>query len=1310
MARRRAVGWWLAGTASAGLLAISATLLLSAGTTVAVPRRASRQPTGRRVDVRSPSAMAMAKLGRSALVKRNPVDGIDNSAHVHVVQPVLGGSFGLALDEMGADPSAWEDAVAAEEEAAASEGSVADKEEMLLLDEAEASAPLEDLDPLPPSPASAADGDTSPPPPSRTVSAETGAPSLSSAGASVPEAAVVSSVTEADVPGVAAPVTSSTAESVMELPHTDEVITPGAVSTATKPGALATEATSIAVAAESVPEDVAASATLEAAAVVVAANAAAANAAAARPVPATAAQVSPPKAAVTMPVAAAAVPVVPVTVGPSEAVASTAMVETAAGMTAPKAMATATETTTALPVAPEAMPEAPATAPVDAAVPDGDASESAAELSSVSAAEVFLDAEAAPSPAKAIEARLGHLAASSPEAFDTSAPEEVDVAGTPNSRATASHSRSVIPAAAAHPPVAMAVMTPLPHAVINDDISADSSSTVRLRELLDARLAGNSKESVASKLRLLHRISQEREAQAKADHELLPPVEDVIAPDAGTVVDARRRPPIHGRLPEREDTTALTAVAAMLTADDALGAAKNATDTARAGEHASAVSVKRARAVPAATVGVKSSPPAQESIPAMVKKAIPLSPDAAGDILVMNEEATLAATSTPPGAAGPATDPARAVAAATYSPSPSPARGAPLAAPAADPAGAVTASSSVDEVAVSATSTEAAASGAATSTHSEKPGGVATMMTTPSPTMTVTLSSQSDRPDATTTGPVRASEEAGIMVAAAAAAALDAFDRVGPLPSPVVTPVDPSTQVDSATTAVTQEPVPAMMVGQEGPPDAAVAVANASLPADESFPVNASSTADGTRPLTPAASQDQQLPESARSYTQMASRVAAAAIEAVMREATASAWASAAASPGASATATPSSLTPPPRRDGRAESAAVAPSPSGKVRTAPSRRPPSTPTTMKQTQSMRGGKRHDHYPVFRSPLPTPPSAATAGGRPVVPPDGAAATPASMPTSTGSRGVYLFAGDGSVWYSFAGRLARVGGDMAGGTAATDTALVEESMMAAEGANPKGAVPEGSLWRPEVTALLLKRMMSPGGVLARELPATAVPDPPTLAALPSGLGQRSAPSLSSSPLPDLPTPVRRHRPATSAAPAVPAVDADTSSAPNRAAIPWLVRAAEPATFAVAASGTSSPPPHPPSEGGSNFGSVARLGGTCHYNQTSCSCAPWVSSVPSPAHPPRCIRFVSPGATASALSWCATEPCEGTASRFVCDCMGSATCGLERKVVDGWRRVRGGEGEEEEAQASAKGDQFHCELRERLITVVTCVERCG
>lgn len=1302
MARGRVLGWWLAGAAATGFLVVSASLLPSQGTAGAVPQRESRQPTGRRVDVRGAGTMAMAKLRQSASVKHNAVNEEYGNAHVHVVQPVLGGSFGLARDELGADPNAWEDALAGEEEAAAIEGIVTDKEVAPLLDEAEASAPAEGLDPLPPSPPAAAEREASSSSPSWTVSTEAGAPSLSTAGARDPEAAAVPSMTEADALGVAAAVASSTAMPVTEAPHTVAAETPGAVTTATTPGAVATEARSVTVAADTAPKDVAVSATSEAAAM-----AAAAKAAPEKPVAATAAEAAPPEVAATVPVPAAAVPVAPVTAGTPEAAAETPMVETIGGVAAPEAMATATEAAGVVPVAPEAVPMAPAAAPVDAAVPEGDESEATAAMSSVAAVEAWLEVAAASSPAGAVEARLRDLISSSPEAIVTPVPEEAHVASIFGSRAAASLSGSAIPAAAAPPPGAMAEVAPVPRALINEHISADSSSTV-----LNARLAENSKESVASKLRLLHRISLERDAQAKADHELQPPVEDAIAPDAGTVVDAYRRPPIHGRLVEGEDTSALGADVAVPIPDDALVATKNTTDSARIGEHASAAAVKRTRAVPAAKVAVKGSLPTQEDIPVVVKNVIPLSPDAAGDILVMDGEATLASAKTPPDAARPATNLARTAAAVAYSPSPTPSRGAPLAAEAAGLASAVTASSAVDEVAMSATASEAAANGAAARTHAEKPEAVVTTMATPSSTMAVTLSSQSDRLAATTTEPVRASEEANTMAAGAARAALDASDRVGPLPSPVVTPVVPSTELDSAATAVIQEPMPAVMVGQESPPDAAVAAANASFPANSSLRVNASSAAVGSPPLAAAASQHQPVPESARSYTQVASRVVAAAIEAVLREATASARASAAAGRGVSATATPSSLASPPSADKHVERpAAAAPSPSGKVRTAASRRPPSPPAAVRRAQSRRGSKRRHNSPVFRSPLPTSPSAAMVGGRRVVPTEGASTTPASAPASTGSHGVYLFAGDGSVWYSFAGRLARVGDDMAMGATATDTALVEDSMMGAEGANPSGAVREESLGRPEMTALSLKRMMSPGVVLARGLAATAVPHPPTLASLSLGLSQRPAPSRSSSPLPDLPKPVRWHRPATPAALAVSALDADTFPAADRAAIPWLVRAAWPAASAATASGTSSLPPDPPSEGASHFTPVVRVGGACHYNQTSCSCASRVSSVPPPAHPSTCIRYSSPGATASASSWCTAEPCEQTTPQFVCDCMGGATCAVERKIVDGWRRVRGGEGEGEvEAPAPAVGERFHCKPRERLISVVTCVDRCG
>lgn len=256
----------------------------------------------------------------------------------------------------------------------------------------------------------------------------------------------------------------------------------------------------------------------------------------------------------------------------------------------------------------------------------------------------------------------------------------------------------------------------------NKQFSSDFSSTVRLGQVLAAPTAGASEESVACMLRLLRRMSLERDAQAKVEHELLPPAEVSIAPDAGTVVDARQHPPLHEQLSNAVvpgDTAAPTADPAAPIADDADSVMNNATDTAGAGEHVPAAAVKGIREVLAAAAAAKkSSPPTREAMPGVVKNtkggalAIPLSPDVPADALIMDGEATLAATETLPDAAVPATSPARAAAAATHSPRPPSVRGGPSAAVVtADPASAVAASNAVEEVSVSATAAAAAADG-----------------------------------------------------------------------------------------------------------------------------------------------------------------------------------------------------------------------------------------------------------------------------------------------------------------------------------------------------------------------------------------------------------------------------------------------------------------------------------------------------------------------------------------------------------------------------------------------------------------------
>lgn len=149
------------------------------------------------------------------------------------------------------------------------------------------------------------------------------------------------------------------------------------------------------------------------------------------------------------------------------------------------------------------------------------------------------------------------------------------------------------------------------------------------------------------------------------------------------------------------------------------------------------------------------------------------------------------------------------------------------------------------------------------------------------------------------------------MGAAAAAVAPDVVDRVGPFPSPAVTAGAPPTELDSsAAAAATPEPVPAMMAGREGPPEAAVAAAIAS------------SAAVGALPQAPPAPQQQPMPESARTDTRMASRVAAAAIDAAVMGATATASATMEAGRGTSEASTPPARSSPPRAGMRAQGAA----------------------------------------------------------------------------------------------------------------------------------------------------------------------------------------------------------------------------------------------------------------------------------------------------------------------------------------------------------------------------------------------------
>lgn len=1229
MARGRAVGRWLAGTATAGVLVVAAALLLSGGTAVAVPRQASRQPPRQRVEVHSAGAAAVTMLPLSAPLEDGASSILNGNERVRTVQPVFGGSFGLARDELDDYSDAWEDAVAAEEEdAATDEGIVADGEEVPLLDEAEASEPTEDLDPLPPSPAAAAGGDALPPPPTRAVAAQAGAPPLSTTGATASDASAP--VTQAGAPGV---------QSVVMATESSEAAL----------DALALAAT---------PE----------------AGAAAPTAAVVSPTGATAAEVAAPEAVAAASEASAPLPVAPA----------------------------------AAPVAPVTAPLAPAAAPAGAAVLEGGAPE----------------AVVAASPAAADVASWNDApAVSSAVAVVTASPEEAPVASRPISRAAASRPGSTISAVAVPPLGAMAVTARPPRAV-NERTATDSSSMVRLGEPLVAPTVGASKGSVASKLLLLHRMSLERDAQAKVDHELLPPAEVAIAPDAGTVVDARRRPPIHGDLSDSLAPPNPTADTAALVSDDAAGVTKNATDTAGVGEHAPAAAVKRTRAVLAAAATVNSTRPTREAMPVVMKNAIPLSPDAKADILVMDGEAILAATTTPPDAAGPATSPARATAAVTHSPRPPSVRGGPSTAAAADPADAVAASNAVDEVTVSATATVAAADGAPARADVEKPGAVAATVATPSPATAPTSSRQSDRPVAAPAEPVGASEKADAMGDAALAVAPDVADWVGPLPSPLVTPSASPTQLDdSDAAAATPEYVPATTVSREVPRDAAVEAANAS------------SAAVGAPPPAPTAPVQQPPPESARSFTQMASRAVAAAIEAAVMEAAATARATAAVGARTSeATPPPCSLTPSPGGHERAGSHAVVPSPSGKVRTAKSGPPPDDPSTVPRAQPTRGGERHHDRPVRRLPPPTPPSVAGAADRePDLPPAGASAALASAPTPPGSRGVYIFGGDGSVWYSSAGRLAHVGGDVAlGATATTGTAVVEE-VMAAAGAPRKGAALHGTAGSAGVTALLPKRMMSPGGMLARVLPATGMRYPPEPSAKPPGLPPRPAYTLPSPLLPDMPTAVRWHRPAAPSAAAVPAVDTnpvpaadtDPSLVANRLVMPWAVRPAKPGALVVDAApaggategqrpappgpASATPPPTPPLhpvEGTSPFVPVVHAGGACHYNRTSCSCARSVAGAPSSGSPPTCIRYAALDASAGAPPRCTAEPCERPAPRFVCDCMGAATCDVRRTVVDRWHRIGGGAGE----AAAAEGEPFRCELQERLITVVSCVDRCG
>lgn len=896
---------------------------------------------------------------------------------------------------------------------------------------------------------------------------------------------------------------------------------------------------------------------------------------------------------------------------------------------------------------------------------------------------------------------------------------------------------------------------------------------VRLGELLAAPTAGALEESVSSKLLLLHRMSLERDARAKVDHELLPPAEVAIAPDAGTVVDAHQRPPIHGELSDAvdpgdtagpavdnasnivgnatgivEDTTDKTgsgenAQAAAVkrnraapsgatppTADngapianDAAGDIRNTTDTAGAGEHARMAATKLTLAVPATAAADNSSSQMhevkREAKPVVVKSTI-LSPDATTDILVIDGEATRAAATRLPVAAGAVAKPTRTAAVGMHSPRRHPDRQTPSEAEAADPADAVVASNAVD-VAVSATATEAAADGVAARADSDRRGAVATVARwEPSNATAPTSWSQSDRLAAATTEPVGARKKGNAMGAAAPAVASDAMGREWPLTSPVVTPGAPFTHLNgSGAAATTLEPVSAMMDGLESPLDAAVAA------------VIASSAVVGATPPALEAPQQQATLASAHPYTQMVSRVAAAAVEAAVMEATATAWATATAgAPTSKVTTTPCSFNRPPGGGERAGSPTVAPLPSGQERIAMSDHPPSTLTALSRPRTMRGGERHRNQSVPRLPPPRPPSAAVAatgvpaaplvlatGGEPGMPFADPAAAPTYGPATPRSRGVYLFAGDGSVLYTPAGGLAQVGDDMTVRTTAASDKADDEEAIGPTRAARKGAARQGLAGKPEVAAFKFKRMVSKGGVFARGQAETGTQYPPPVARASLGLRQWPAHPLPSPLLSDLPTPV--HHLTTAAAPAA---GADASPVANRLALPWAVRLGEPAALITDAgpgvSGTegqrpgpagpaeATPPPPHTVEGTTPFAPVVRAGGPCHYNQTSCSCARRLADARPPSSLPMCIRYAG-RPPAGAPTRCTAEPCERPATWFVCDCMGTAICDVQRTVVDRWRRI-GSEGAGEPAVAD--GEPFRCELQQRLITVVSCVDGCS
>lgn len=274
------------------------------------------------------------------------------------------------------------------------------------------------------------------------------------------------------------------------------------------------------------------------------------------------------------------------------------------------------------------------------------------------------------------------------------------------------------------------------------------------------------------------------------------------------------------------------------------------------------------------------------------------------------------------------------------------------------------------------------------------------------------------------------------------------------------------------------------------------------------------------------------------------------------------------------------------------------------------------------------------------------------------------------------------------------------------------------------------------RPAMSEPMLKRLALPGELWARALPGTEMDHPTPPAAAPSGPPRPASPALPSpllpdaTPLlPDLATPLQfQHHDAAPAAAAEPAVGADATPVPNRVAVPWAVRAARPAALvadaaaadttaaAPAAVGLSwalpdvaaaaTPPPHA-ADGAPLplFAPVVRAGGACHYNQTSCSCARRAVVAASPTPAPMCVRYAGPGASAGALPRCTAGPCDAAVDRYVCDCMGPATCGVRRAVVDRWRRVGEGGG-----GTPPPGERFRCELQERLVTVTTCVENCG